>query len=251
MREQKNAVAIDMGAGTGIISLLSLCRERFKHVFCAEVQETFADIIERNAALNGLSDRITVLCRDVRDLAHKDTGGEVDVVFSNPPYMRIDSGKRNEKDEKYIARHEVCGGIDDFCRSAAKMLKHGGLFYVVYRPDRLVDLISALRTSRLEPKRMTFVCGRADSEPSMVLIESKLGGAPGLRVTEPLILTEPDGEQTEIIRTVGDNLYNDIRYGNLFAMYTLTQAGEYTVEVFTGDERTERFTFTVEICTEY
>ena len=66
-----------------------------------------------------------------------------------------------------------------------------------------------------------------------------------------LLVTSPDGEQTEIIRTVGDNLYNDIRYGNLFAMYTLTQAGEYTVEVFTGGERTERFTFTVEICTEY
>ncbi len=205
MREQKNAVAIDMGAGTGIISLLCLSRGKLGHVYCAEVQEPFADIIGRNAALNGFEDRITVLCRDVRELAHKDTGGEVDVVFSNPPYMRTDSGKRNEKDEKYIARHEVCGGIEDFCRSAAKMLKHGGIFYCVYRPDRLIDLISALRMSRLEPKRMTFVCGRIDSEPSMVLVESKLGGAPGLRVTEPLILTEPDGSQTERARQIYEN----------------------------------------------
>lgn len=205
MREQKNAVAIDMGAGTGIISLLCLSRGKLGHVYCAEVQETFADIIGRNAALNGFEDRITVLCRDVRDLAHKDTGGEVDIVFSNPPYMRTDSGKRNEKDEKYIARHEVCGGIEDFCRSAAKMLKHGGIFYCVYRPDRLIDLISALRMSRLEPKRMTFVCGRIASEPSMVLVESKLGGAPGLRVTEPLILTEPDGSQTERARQIYEN----------------------------------------------
>ena len=197
MRERKNAVAMDMGAGTGIVSLLCLARGKFKKVFCVEVQHSFADIIERNAALNGFSDKIEVLCRDVRELAHADTDGEVDVVFSNPPYMKADSGKRNEANEKYIARHEVCGTIEDFCLSAAKMLKHGGLFYCVYRPDRLTDLVCSLRGARLEPKRMTFVCAKADSEPSMVLVESKLGGASGVRVTEPLILTDPDGSQTE------------------------------------------------------
>ena len=99
MREKKNAVAMDMGAGTGIISLLCAVRGKFKKVFCVEVQESFADIIERNAELNGLSDKIEVLCRDVRELAHADTQGEVDVVFSNPPYMKSDSGKRNDADE--------------------------------------------------------------------------------------------------------------------------------------------------------
>ena len=205
MREKKNAVAIDMGAGTGIISLLCAARDKFKKIFCVEVQQSFADIIGRNAELNGLSHRIEVLCRDVRELAHEDTRGEVDVVFSNPPYMKTDSGKRNEADEKYIARHEVCGNIEDFCRGAAKMLRHGGLFYCVYRPDRLTDLICALRCARLEPKRMTFVCARVDSEPSMVLVESKLGGAPGVRVTEPLILTASDGSRSERAKRIYEN----------------------------------------------
>ena len=66
-----------------------------------------------------------------------------------------------------------------------------------------------------------------------------------------LTVTAPNGEQTEITRNVGDNLYNDIRYGNVFAMYSLTQAGEYTVEVFAGGERTESYTFAVQICNEY
>ena len=205
MREKKNAVAIDMGAGTGIISLLCMAKGKFKKVFCVEVQESFADIIGRNSSLNGLSDKIEVICGDVRELSHADTQGEVDVVFSNPPYMKTDSGKRNETDEKYIARHEVCGTIDDFCASAAKMLKYGGLFYCVYRPDRLIDLISALRNTKLEPKRMTFVCARADSEPSVVLVEAKLGGAPGVRVTEPLIPTDENGNQTEQATKVYEN----------------------------------------------
>ena len=205
MREKKNAVAMDMGAGTGIISLLCMAKGKFKKTFCVEVQESFADIIQRNAALNCLSDKMEILCRDVRELAHADTQGEVDVVFSNPPYMKTDSGKRNEADEKYIARHEVRGSIDDFCASAAKMLKHGANFSVVYRRDRLIAPTAALRKYKLEPKRMTFVCARVDSEPSMVLVESKLGGAAGVRVTEPLILTEADGSQTERAKKIYEN----------------------------------------------
>jgi tRNA1Val (adenine37-N6)-methyltransferase len=115
-------------------------------------------------------------------------GGEVDVVFSNPPYMRTDSGKRNESDRKYIARHEVCGGIDDFCHAAARMLKHGGKFYCVWRPDRLSNLMAAMRAYRLEPKTMVFVHGDVESEPSMVLLSAIKGGASGMRVLPPLCL---------------------------------------------------------------
>ena len=76
-------------------------------------------------------------------------GGEVGLVISNPPYMKCTSGKRNESDEKYIARHEVCGSITDFCACATRLLKHGGKFVCVWRPDRLTDLLSAMHEHRL------------------------------------------------------------------------------------------------------
>ena len=110
------------------------------------------------------------------------------MVFANPPYMKITSGKRNEADEKYIARHEVMGTVDDFCACASRLLKHGGKFYVVWRPDRLIDLISSLRNHRLEPKIMTFVHSDVESEPSMVLICALKGGKSSIKVTEPLFL---------------------------------------------------------------
>jgi hypothetical protein len=106
--------------------------------------------------------------------------------------MKADSGKRNEHDEKFIARHEICGDINDFCAAAYRILKHGGKFYTVWRPDRLCDLIFALRQNRLEPKIITFVHATKDSEPSMVLIQSTKGGASGSRTTRPLILHESD-----------------------------------------------------------
>jgi tRNA1Val (adenine37-N6)-methyltransferase len=104
--------------------------------------------------------------------------------------MRVGNGRRNESEAKYIARHEVCGGIEDFCAAAARVLRYGGSFYVVWRPDRLTELMAALREHKLEPKRMTLVHADLQSEPSMVLIEARAGGNPSLTVTPPLILHE-------------------------------------------------------------
>ena len=205
MKPRKNAIAADFGSGTGIISLLSLAKKKFSYIYAVEVQESFADLIQRNAEENKLDDSMKVVCSDVRRLTVSDFGRELDVVFSNPPYMTTDSGYQNQNEEKYIARHEVCGDINDFCLSAAKLLKYGGSFYVVYRPDRLVDLICAMRSAKLEPKRMTYVYADSYHAPSLVLIEAKKGGASGLYLTKPLLLKNEDGSNTTDIEYIYEN----------------------------------------------
>lgn len=202
VRPEKGALCVDLGSGTGIIPLLLCRRDKVARAVGVEVQAGFADLIDRNAALNGLSDRLTALCSDVRALNQVklgavlgDDGGRcADVVVSNPPYMRVGNGRRNESETKYIARHEVCGGIEDFCAAAARVLRYGGSFYVVWRPDRLTELMAALREHKLEPKRMTLVHADVQSEPSMVLIEARAGGNPSLTVTPPLILHEVESK---------------------------------------------------------
>ena len=196
MRVAKNARALELGGGTGIISLLCASRGKFKEIYIAEVQEDFARLCERNASLNGLDGSVRTVCADVRDLKADDFCGELDVVFSNPPYMRLDSGKRNEKDAKFIARHEVCGNIEDFCEAAGRLLKFGGLFYCVYRPDRMTDLLGAMRKQKLEPKRITFVCADSTTAPSMMLVEAKKGGNTGLKLTRQLFLHDCDRDKS-------------------------------------------------------
>jgi len=205
MRAKKNAVAADLGAGTGIISLLSLAKQKFSFVYAVEVQEPFADLIERNAKENNFSDKMQVVLGDVRELSAKDIGRELDVVFSNPPYMTTDSGFQNRDSEKFIARHEVFGTIKDFCLAASRLLKYGGSFYVVYRPDRLVDLLLALREVSLEPKRMTYVHADSEHAPSLVLIEAKKGGASGLFLTKPLLLKNLDGTDSPDMKFIYEN----------------------------------------------
>ena len=181
----KKRLGVELGGGSGIISMLLLAREKLERCICLEIQPEYADLIQRNADLNNLGDRLEAVCTDIREFSNSE---ECDLVYSNPPYMRTDSGRRNGSDKKNIARHEVFGGIFDFCHAAKRLLKYGGTFAVVYRPDRMCDLISALRENSLEPKRITFVGADKNSAPSMLLCEAKKGGKCGLKITRPLII---------------------------------------------------------------
>lgn len=181
----KSAVGAEFGGGSGIISLLLLTRKKLSSATAIEVQKEYAELTERNASLNGLSDRLTSVCTDVRDFKSEES---FDIIYTNPPYMKADSGRANAEDKKNIARHEVMGDISDFCHAARRNLKYGGIFAAVYRPDRLADLICAMRDAKIEPKRMTLVFADSEATPSMVLIEGRSGGRSGMNTTPPLII---------------------------------------------------------------
>lgn len=181
----KYTLGAELGGGSGIISMLLLTRNKLDTVTVYEIQPAYSELIERNAKFNSLSDRLDSVCCDIRDIS---TSGDKDIVFTNPPYMKSDSGKSNVSNAKAIARHEIHGDIADFCEAAKKLLKYGGAFYAVYRPDRLADIFSAMRDAGLEPKRATFVHADTESEASMVLIEAKRGGRSGMTLTHPLII---------------------------------------------------------------
>lgn len=214
----RGGIAVDLGAGTGVASLLCAARGKADKIYSVEIQQEFAELCRRNADLNGLSDKLIPLCKDVRELSVKDTGGEVDFVISNPPYMSSDAGRGNDSAAKNIARREVHGTIADFCAAASRVLKYGGDFYTVYRPERLCELISALRENSLEPKVMITVYPRTDGVPCLVLVKSKKGGKPGLTMSPPLIIYREAGTEAEYPVPEGEK---DLGYTYAFArVYT-------------------------------
>lgn len=191
--EGRHRSGIELGGGTGIISMLLLTRGKVDSITAIEIQDEYAELIRRNAEHNRLSDRLCAVCTDAREYMPE---REAELVFSNPPYMKADGGKANESDKKNIARHEVNGNIYDFCTAGAKMLKYGGYMAMVYRPDRLIDLIAAYRAAGVEPKRMTAVHANPTAQPSMVLIEGKRGAKSGMKLTRPLFIYK-DATNTE------------------------------------------------------
>ncbi len=186
--KKSNSIGAELGCGSGVISLLAITKKKCAHVYGIEVQEPIANVAKRNGELNGLSEKFTVINKDLREVKSSDIGKEVDFVFSNPPYMKSSSGKANLNDQKNISRHEVFGEIEDFCKCASRLLKHGGDFYVVYRPDRLIDLISALRNNNLEPKSITFIHSTSSTPPSILLLQAKKGAKSGLTIARPLVI---------------------------------------------------------------
>ena len=195
----------ELGSGSGVITLLCMARRKFKTAVCVEIQEKIARLCERNVRENGFESDISVITSDIRDLP-SDMNGSFDAVLTNPPYMRISSGKLNVDSANIACRHELFGGIDDFCRAASRLLKFGGLFYAVYRPDRLSELLHSCEAAGLAVKSMTLVYPTVGHKPSAVLIRAKKGAAAGMTASKPLIIYRSADNMTD------DGYTDDMKY---------------------------------------
>lgn len=196
------ARVLDLGCGCGTLGLLICGKEESCQLTGVEIQPDAAACAQKNAENNGLSHRFTIIPGDLREYSHILPANGFDAVLSNPPYYPAESGKQASEPSLAAARSEVCCTLADLCRCAAYSLRWGGSFTVVHKPERLADLICALRAERLEPKRIRFVRHRTDSAVSLVLLESRLGGKPGLGFEPDLILFAPDGIETSDCRRI-------------------------------------------------
>ena len=72
VRTSRKARAADLGSGTGVIPLLLLSRNKIADCAALEVQPEFAELISRNAAINGFADRLRSVQTDVREVRRGD-----------------------------------------------------------------------------------------------------------------------------------------------------------------------------------
>ena len=191
----------DLGCGCGALGLLLLAKCETLQVTGVEIQEPAARCAAENAAQNGLS-QFSVLHGDLREYRTLLPANGFDIVVSNPPYYPVSGGAAPDKLPLAIARSEVCCTLSDLCACAAWCLRFGGSFFLVHKPERLADLMVFLRAARLEPKRLRFVRHSAASAVSLVLLEARLGGKPGLQIEPELVLYGPDGSESAACRRI-------------------------------------------------
>lgn len=199
---KEGEVAVDLGTGTGIIPILLEAKTKGKHFTGLEIQEEVAEMAGRSVCLNQLENRVDIVRGDIKEASRLFGKASFDVVTSNPPYMNDNHGLKNPELPKAIARHEVFCTLDDVCREASLLLKSGGRFYMVHRPHRLAEIITALKTYKLEPKRMKLVHPFVDKEANMVLIEAVRGGRSMMKVEAPIIVYREPGVYTREIYDV-------------------------------------------------
>ena len=182
-RIKSGSRVLDLGCGCGTLGLLLLGADGTLHVSGIEIQEAAACQAQENAEENGFSDHLHIVCGDLRQTHAQIAPGSFDCVLSNPPYYPPGSGYLHAQDSLCAARSEICCPFDALCAAAARALRWGGRFFLVHKP-----------AARLEPKRIRFVRHRAENAVNLVLIESRLGGRPGLQYVPDLFLYEQTGE---------------------------------------------------------
>ena len=192
---------IDLGCGGCSLGVLLCAYNENCRVTGIEIQSAACEISEENIRINDLEDRLRVVCTDLREFA-ADHPPKFDAVVSNPPYFPVQSGASSPDMALAIAKTELCCSFDELCLAASRLLSQGGSFYLVHRPERLAELLSTLRSHRLEPKRLRFVRNTYDAPVSLVLIESRLGAGVGLTVENDLVLSHSDGTPTEEYRRI-------------------------------------------------
>ncbi len=178
-------VVVDLGAGCGIISLLLLLEKPVAYAIALEIQRNLADQAVRNAALNGVTDRMGVLLADLRQAPLWQP--VADVVVCNPPFRRPGSGRVNPDLQRAIARHEIMASLNDILSAASAVLKPKGRLALIYPAGRLVDLLVRMRAFDVEPKRMQVVYPSMEEESKLVLVEGARGGKGGVKILPPLM----------------------------------------------------------------
>lgn len=199
---QLGARVLDLCTGNGIIPLLLSQKTKAEEIVGLELLPESCSLAERSIRLNGLEDRISILCGDVKEWRRHFAPASFSHITCNPPYLERGGGIQNLSGPLLLARHEVACTLDDIVGAAAGLLCHGGKISVVYRPYRLVDLFCCMRRHRLEPKRMRMVHPRAGEAANLVLVEAVLNGRMQLNLEKPLVVYREDGAYTDEINQI-------------------------------------------------
>lgn len=196
---KNNSTVLDLGTGTGIIPILLCGKTNLKKVVGIEIQKDVANMAKRSSQLNNLQDRFEVVNTNIIDLKNIYEKQSFDVIVTNPPYKKENTGITNENEAKLISRHEITANLEDFISISKDLLKDKGEFYMVHRPERLVDILSLMRKYKIEPKILKFVSPNKNKEPNLILVKGIKNANSFLKIEKNLYVYNEDGKYTNEI----------------------------------------------------
>lgn len=187
---------LDLCTGNGVVPLLLSTRTKAE-LIGIEIQNRLVHIAERTVELNELNERIRLVCADLNHMPDDIVRSSFDVITCNPPYFEtVTEEERNRNLHLAIARHEIHCTLEDVIRVCSQYVKQKGKVALVHRPERLTDILTLMRSYRIEPKRIQFIYPKAGKEANMVLVEGIKDGKSGVTCLEPLTVYNENGEYT-------------------------------------------------------
>lgn len=192
-------ICADLCTGSGIIALLLDKKYSPKKTYAVEIQKKAYDQLCLSIEASKAEDTMIPVNADLKEWRCDE---ELDLITCNPPYKLDNTGAKNESEAVSIARHEMMCTIGDVCAAAKRNLKFGGRLCVCNRPERLCDIITAMRENGIEPKRLRTVHKNPNCAPWLILIEGKKGGKTFLNIERPLYVRTADGGVSEEVQQI-------------------------------------------------
>jgi tRNA1Val (adenine37-N6)-methyltransferase len=191
----------DLGTGCGIIP--HLWRKKCENpIDAVEIQRDAALLSEKSARLNGF-ENFKIHNEDLRNTTLKK--GVYGLITCNPPFKKLGTGALSQSGGALTAKHETACTLEEISFCAAGLLKEGGRFCVCQRPERIADVLAAMRAANLEPKRLRLVQQKTSSRPWLLLAEAKKGAGPGAEILPALVMeSESGGYTAEVINIYGE-----------------------------------------------
>lgn len=190
----------DLGTGCGIIPLIMQKSMPPQVIYAVDIQEGAISQLRYGMEKSGIGDEIVPICADLKELWEDAPLGQLDLVTCNPPYKAANAGFESAITAQRIARHEIMCNIGDVCAAAEKLLKFGGRLCVCNRPERLSDVLYAMKCHNIEPKRLRFAAKTSEDAPWLFLVEGKKGSMPFMKVEPTLVIRSGDGFSDELRR---------------------------------------------------
>ena len=194
---KNNSTVLDIGTGTGIISILLSSKTNAKKIIGIEVQEEVADMARRSVKLNNLENKINIINDNINNVEKYLKKNSIDVVVTNPPYQKNNTGLKSENKKNLISRHEVECTLEDIISKSYNVLKDKGEFYMVHRPERLVDILYLMRKLKIEPKELQFIYPKYKEKANLILIKGVKNANEFLKIKNPLIIYNENGVYTK------------------------------------------------------
>ena len=201
-RPEQGSQILDLGTGSGIISLILRYRHAGKiaEITALEIQPQLAELAKTNFQLNGFTNCNSLL-GDVCQISKLLPPESFSEVVCNPPFFPPGRGRLSDGEEACLARHQLTANLHDFTMAAAYSVKNGGQVVLIYPAEQLAQLLIQLHAARLTPKELQFIYnypGADQDGAQRVLVKCRKNGRQGVKVLAPFyVYTGKNGPQSE------------------------------------------------------
>lgn len=147
----KQSLGLDIGAGTGVLSLMLAQRNPSIQITCIEIDEKSSEECSANIMESAWSNRIHLINHDFIEyqFTHK-----FDLIFTNPPYYLTDNSS-NESNER--TKHITPETLLSWLSKIANLLTIKGGFWMIWPSETSQKIIEMAHDSDLHvAKKITI-----------------------------------------------------------------------------------------------